>query len=185
MRDRKPPEPWHAFLTGLDNTLSESVELHCIGGFVITQMYGFERSTVDVDALLITPRDQQMRILERAGKGSELHKKYRLYLDFVTIVDPPYNYDERLQEMFPRVYSHLTLFALDPYDLALTKLSRNIERDREDVKYLARKVPFDLAILKQRYEQGLRSHITGDPRRHDLTVELWVEMIMEDRARGM
>jgi hypothetical protein len=42
--------------------------------------------------------------------------------------------------------------ALDPYDLALTKLERNIERDRSDVRYLARAIPFDLELLRVRYK---------------------------------
>lgn len=184
MPHSKVPEPWHSFLTELDDALSESVELHCIGGFVITLLYGLPRSTGDVDILLISPATQQAKLLEKAGKGSKLHAKHRIYLDFVTIVDAPYNYDERVTEMFPRVYQHLKLMALDPYDLALTKLSRNIERDREDVKYLARKAPLDLKVLKERYEQELRSHITGDPKRHDLTLQLWIEMIEEERNKS-
>jgi len=40
--------------------------------------------------------------------------------------------------VFPAAFQHLRLCALDPYDLALSKLERNIQRDREDVKYLAR-----------------------------------------------
>lgn len=183
MPHSKVPEPWHSFLTELDDALSENVELHCIGGFVITLLYGLPRPTGDVDTLLIHPAGQQAQLLEKAGKGSELHAKHRIYLDFVTIVDAPYNYDERLTEMFPGVYRHLKLMALDPYDLALTKLSRNIERDRGDVKYLARKVPLDLRVLKERYEQELRSHITGDAKRHDLTLQLWIEMIEEERNK--
>jgi hypothetical protein len=46
--------------------------------------------------------------------------------------------------MFPGAFQNLRLMALDPYDLALTKLERNIERDRSDVRYLARAIPFDL-----------------------------------------
>ena len=46
--------------------------------------------------------------------------------------------------------------AFDPHDLALTKLERNIERDRSDVRYLARTIPFDLEILRERYTTELR-----------------------------
>ena len=45
------PEPWASFLSQVDDHLSEEVELHCFGGFVITMLYGLARSTVDVDAL--------------------------------------------------------------------------------------------------------------------------------------
>ena len=181
MPPSKVSEPWHAFLTELDSAVSEAVDLHCIGGFVITQLYGFTRPTADIDTLFVTSRNELLRLLEKGRRGSELHKKYGVYLDFVSVADCPYDYDERLSEMFPGVYEHLRLLALDPYDLALTKLSRNIERDREDVKYLARCVPLDLKILKERYTVELRPYI-GNPTRHDLTLELWIEMITEERS---
>ena len=73
------------------------------------------------------------------------------------------------------------LLALDPYDLALTKLERNIERDRSDVRYLARSVPFDLAVLKERYLTELRPYL-GNPKREDLTLKLWIEAIEEERG---
>jgi hypothetical protein len=71
--------------------------------------------------------------------------------------------------------------ALDPYDLALTKLERNIERDRGDVRYLARTVPFDLNILRERYMIELHPYL-GHPAREDLTLQFWIEDIEEDRA---
>jgi hypothetical protein len=71
--------------------------------------------------------------------------------------------------------------ALDPYDLALTKLQRNIERDRDDVRFLARSVPLHLDLLRERYQNELRPFLTGNPESHDLTLGLWIEMIEEDR----
>jgi len=38
----------------------------------------------------------------------------------------------------------------------LSKLERNIQRDRDDVKHLAQSVPLDLKILKERYDKELR-----------------------------
>ncbi len=83
--------------------------------------------------------------------GGPLYRKYGVYLDRVTVAQPPYDYESRLQEMFPGAFQNLRLMALDPYDLALTKLERNIERNRSDVRYLARSIPFDLELLRDRY----------------------------------
>jgi hypothetical protein len=80
--------------------------------------------------------------------GGPLYKKYGIYLDRVTVAQPPYEYESRLQEMFPGTFHYFHLMAPDPYDLALTKLERNIERDRNDVRYLVRTVPFDLEMLR-------------------------------------
>jgi hypothetical protein len=178
------PEPWHSFLKELDQAVSVEVSLHCIGGFVITQMYGLPRQTADVDVITIAPRDEQVPVLQKAGKGSELQKKHGIYLDFVTVASCPHDYTERLTEMFPGTFQRLRLFALDPYDIALTKLTRNIERDREDVKYLTRTKDLDLEVLKHRYQMELRPYLIGDPKQYDLTLELWIEMIQEERNAG-
>lgn len=83
--------------------------------------------------------------------------------------------------MYPGVYKHIRLFALDPYDIALSKLCRNIGRDREDVLYLARHLPFDLQLLRERYKDELRPDLLGVPENQDAILNLWIEMIEQDR----
>lgn len=68
------------------------------------------------------------------------------------------------------------------YDIALAKIERNIDRDREDVKFLAEAVPFDLKFLEEIYIKELRL-ILGVPEREDLTLKLWIEMIEEERNK--
>lgn len=74
----------------------------------------------------------------------------------------------------------MLLRGLDPYDLALSKLERNTQRDRDDVKHLARTVPFDVKVLEDRYLTELRTDL-GNPKREDLTLKLWIEMIQEEQ----
>jgi len=87
-------------------------------------------------------------------------------------------------EMFPDAYRHLRLMALDPYDLALSKLERNSQKDRDDVRFLARSVPLDPEVLKRRYATELRWQL-GRPEREDLTLRLWSEIILEDKEGNM
>ncbi len=77
--------------------------------------------------------------------------------------------------MFPGTYQHIRLFALDPYDLALSKLDRNSEIDRADVKYLIKNVLLDRQTLQQRYESELRPGFNGNVERADTTMRLWLE----------
>lgn len=175
------PEPWRSFLSEIDASVFEEVEFHCLGGFVITVVYGLARPTADVDVLAVVPRGEIERLLDLAGKGSTLHRKYRLYLDLVTVATVPEDYQERLTEVAAGAFKRLRLFALDPYDLALAKLERNIQRDRDDVKHLAQVVPFDLNVLRSRYEKELRPYL-GNPEREDLTLRLWIESVEEERA---
>ena len=182
MRPRKVlPEPWLSFLNELDRIAGSTVRLDCIGGFVVTMLYGLTRPTADVDVLEIAPLSAADAFSKVAMLGGPLFQKYGVYLDRVTVAQPPYEYETRLQEMFPRTFQNLCLMALDPYDLALTKLERNIERDRNDVRYLARIVPFELNLLRERYQKELRPYL-GNPKREDLTLKLWIEAIEEDRA---
>jgi len=122
----------------------------------------------------------ELYMLEPVGRGSALHRKHTVYLDFVTIAAVFEDYDERLPEMFPGTFNHLQSFALDPYDLALAKLERNAQRDRDDVKHLAHAVPLDLNLLRERYERELRPNL-GNRTREDLTLRLWIEAIEEER----
>src|SRR5215813_2421607 len=181
---RKPkeiPEPWRSFLTELDRKATAETRLDCMGGFVVRMEYGLLRETADLDVLVIAPREQIAPLLELGKQGGPLHKKYKVYLDHVRVAKVPEGYEERLREMFPGTYKHLRLCALDPYDLALSKLERNIQRDRDDVKHLARSVPLDLKVLGQRYRDELRWQL-GNPQREDLTLKLWMEMIEEERS---
>lgn len=157
------PEPWKSFFSEIDAALSEELELHCLGGFVMTVLYGLERPTSDVDVLPIGSHAAIESLIDLAGERSKLHKKYKVYLQVVGVASVPDNFEDRLTEMFPLTFKHLRLLALDPYDLALSKLERNTQRDRDDVKHLARTVPFDLGLLQERYQRELRPDLGNLP----------------------
>jgi hypothetical protein len=159
------------------------VDFHCIGGFVVTRKYGFQRETSDVDVLSIAPDVQRSDLLRKAAQGSELHQKYRLYLDLVGVIEAyPENYESRLTEMFPGSLKRIRLWALEAHDLALTRLGRNIERDREDVKYLARENLITPEGLTRRCQDEMRPYIARPEQRTDPVLALWVDMIREELA---
>lgn len=153
-----------------------------MGGFVVAMVYGFSRPTGDLDVLEIAPPEIGRHMLDIAGQGSPLHKKYKICLHYVGVTHVPENYKDRLTKLFPEAFTHLRLFALDPYDLALSKLERNIQRDRDDVKHLARTIPFDMRLLEERYQSELRWQL-GNPEREDLTLQLWMDAINEERQK--
>ena len=169
------PTPWDAFLNELDRSVEEPVELHCLGGFVLTMLYGLKRPTADVDVLAVRP---PINLDPLAGIGSPLHKRHRVYLQLVTVLEAyPEDYEERLTEMFRGAFKNLRLLALDPHDLALTKLRRNSQRDREDVLHLAIAAPLDIETLRARYRE--MRPLLANPEREDLTLRLWIEAIQE------
>lgn len=179
MPSKMLPEPGNSFFAQIDAALSEPVHLHCIGGFAMTALHELERPTADVDVLPLASRSVTQQLIRLAGEGSPFHKRHKIHLQVVGVVTVPIDYEHRLIEMFPGSFKHLHLFALDPYDLALSKIERNTQRDRDDVKHLARTVPLDPRILRSRYERELRPDL-GNPERKDLTLKLWIEAIEEE-----
>lgn len=177
----RPPAPWDSFFGELDAAADSTVRLDCIGGFVVTLLYGLDRPTADVDVVELAPREAGQTLMQLGMRGGPLHEKHRIYLDRAAIAAIPESHEERLVEMFPGAYGNLRIMALDPYDLALSKLERNSQKDRDDVRFLARRVPFDLDLLQARYATELRFQL-GVPEREDLTMRLWLEMIREDRS---
>ena len=167
--------PWRAFLVDVDTRLPRSIEIHCLGGFVAALYYDLPRPTNDLDYVEVVPYDAMATVQELAGVESALARKHRVHFQHVGVASLPESYAERLTELFPTRFRRLRLFALDPHDLALSKLTRNSPIDREDVAQLARAVPLAASLLRARYRRELRPIIIGDPERHDRTLEMWIQ----------
>jgi hypothetical protein len=172
--ERDPPLPWGAFFDELDQALSEPIVLHCIGGFVVSLLYGLPRPTGDVDYIAAIPRYRIEELERLAGRGSKLESKYKVRLQHVTVTTMPEEYESRLKEMFPQRFKKLKILAPDPYDLVLSKLERNSPKDQGDVEYLARTVPLDPKILRERYDRELRPNLMARQSWHDGTLEMWI-----------
>jgi len=174
------PKRWYSFLTDLDDNLDRQTGLVCIGGFVIAMQYDLERETSDLDFITCIPEESGQNLRGIAGKGSQLHKKHKVYLDQVTVAQTTECYEDRLTEIFKAGFKHLRLFSLDPYDLALTKLERNSQKDREDVLRMAGSVEFDLEEFKERYETEFKVYVEDG--RHASTFDFWIELIEEQES---
>jgi hypothetical protein len=172
---RELPNQWHAFLADVDRQFPGPVEIHCLGGFVVAFYYDLPRPTNDLDYIEVVPHDAIATLEAIAGIESALAKKHRLHVQHVGVASLPESYAERLTELLPGRFQRLWLFALDPHDLALSKLARNSPIDRDDIAQLAKAVPLDAEVLRARYRQELRPIIIGDPVRHDRTLEMWIE----------
>jgi len=151
---KHPPEPWDSFLGCLDAMVDRPVRLDCIGGFVVTQLYGLDRLTADIDVIELAPPDIAAAIFSQASKGTPLARKHRVFIDRVSVAAIPEDYECRLVEMFPDAYRHLRLMAVDPYDLALSKLERDSQKDRDDVRFLGRTIPLDLLKTSRSLPHG-------------------------------
>jgi len=167
------PKPWPDFLKEIDAQLSQKVHLHCLGGFVLTVLYGVRRYTGDLDYREVVPRAAANELENIAGKDSVLCKKYKLFLQNVGIADLPEDYESRLKEIKVDL-ENLKLWALDPYDLLLAKVTRNSPKDQEDAKYLILKLKLEFKTFYDRWQKELGPRVSNRER-HDLTIQLWKE----------
>jgi hypothetical protein len=178
----RPPEPWNSFLTDIDALLQQSLEFHCFGGFPATMLYGVPRTTQDIDVLPIVDRALSIHLQEAAGPTSELRKKHKVYIDIVTVVTYPEDYDQRLRKIFPGTFKNIRTLALDPYDLVLMKLERSDRKDRDDVLHIALNQRLDLEVLKGRYVKEYRPYVLNE-QRIDAHLQVWIAMIEEARNK--
>ena len=155
-----------------------------MGGFVVTECYEHFRQTGDLDVIGmgVAPNRMSAKLNQLAGPGTDLAKKHKVYLDIVGVAIVPYEYESRLQDLYSDAFEWLHLKVMDPYDIALSKLSRNIDRDHEDVMHLARAIPFDLELFETRYREELYPYLFGDKKEKDDWFSAWLEDIRDERG---
>lgn len=174
-------EPWLSFLCDVDKSLTKPVEVHCLGGFVMSVLWELPRPTGDVDFIDIIPSEAMHELLVIAGEDSELARRYHLKFHRVTTALCPEDYVSRLVDISPRKILNLRLRALEIHDLVLAKLSRNSPRDRADVEYLAGKGALCRQILEDRFDAELRPYLLNE-KRETTTMNLWLEEYFENRS---
>jgi hypothetical protein len=168
------PASWKGFLEKLETLLEEPVRLDCIGGFAVVMGYGLPRATNDLDYRTLNPYDRINDLQRIAGPASALAKEYGVHVQYSAVDSMPESYEDRLRELFPGHFKNLLLFVPDAYDLVLSKLGRNIARDRQDVEYLAKSQHLDPAVVRERYQE-LIPNLIGSQNRHDQTLAFWLE----------
>lgn len=178
-----PPElmePWRSFLAALDAQLAAPVSLGCLGGFVLVHLYGAPRTTVDLDTFALHPLDISPLLEEYAGRHSQLHQRFGVYLQHVTIASVPCDAEQRYWPISANSFQYLSLFGLEAHDLALSKLDRFSPTDREDFLHLARHGHVSPDTLLERYHDELRPYLLGDLRTYDFRLNLWLSLAWPD-----
>jgi len=64
--------------------------------------------------------------------------------------------------------------ALEPYDLLLSKVSRNSPKDQEDAKYLIPNLKLEFETFYERWQVEMAPWISNRER-HELTMQPWKE----------
>jgi hypothetical protein len=167
-------EPWLGFFLAIDAALERPVEIHCIGGFALSVLAGWPRPTGDVDVSAVFPRSAGAELERLGGEGSGLAREHRIKLQVVSVAELPCDYADRLNDLTPSSCSRLRIRVAEAHDLALSKLDRNLARDREDVRHLAERGLISARVLQVRFEEELRPYALNENRSAG-TLELWIE----------
>ncbi len=116
---------------------SEPLELPLIGSAALMVLAGYERGTKDTDVLeTLDVGAAKERLLELAGKGTEIATRRLMYIDIVSNGLPflPHGPLFHLCDEINAGLQHLRLKALDVVDVVVSKLKRFSANDRNDIR---------------------------------------------------
>lgn len=147
------------------------IPLRVIGGMALVLQYDYKRVTKDADIIEVDEITEQIKsdILGIAGKNSKLHKKYRLYVEFLKKafpflpLNPNYTKIADLNKMLTNFYVE----ALDATDVIISKLPRFKGPDVDDISAMIEMGVVDKENLDKRFRMAVNEW-TCDARADDL-----------------
>ena len=139
------------------------IRMYIAGGAAVNLLTG-SRTTEDVDAVfsrrLLLDEDIKLSYRDPDGRARFLYLD-RNYNDTLGLLHENAYRDSRPVEI-PGIDRKLVdVRVLAPVDLALTKLGRFADQDREDIELLAKQGLIDSASLRKRAEEALGGYVGG------------------------
>lgn len=166
------------FLKALDEALDEPAKLVVIGGSALVLGYGGAAATNDIDTF-----ESYLDAIKEAAEQARTKTGLNIPIVNSGIAQLPNGYEDRLMRVLPHL-KNLEVLVLDAYDLAVSKLVRGNEHDRQQLAQLHALTPFDLDTLVTRFRDLMATYV-GDPTepwwslRH-LVEELWGDIAAAD-----
>lgn len=148
---------FEAFLRLVDEELARDTTIVVVGGAAIGLAYAPDHSTTDID-VMPTRNPALWEAVERANARSRVPVPFQA----VGIVQPPYEYEDRLRPLPIRGLKHLKVLVPEPHDLALMKVARGEAHDLAGIEDIHRASPLSLETLMARYEES-RVQFIGNP----------------------
>ena len=148
---------------GLPPALSEPVQAILVGGAAV-HIHTGARVSNDVEAVfsrrILLPQDLLIRYTDENGLPRQLVYDYN-YFSEIALMHP--DYDQDALPLGPLPNAPLTLAVLSPIDLAVSKLARFQDQDRQDILALAQRGLLNGPALRQRAQEALDYYV-GDTR---------------------
>lgn len=141
------------WLHGIDKRLNKKITIVAVGGTAMT-LLGLKPSTLDVD-LCISSEDEK-----NFERSLDKNFKVDIFTDgFIFSEQLPSDYVEKSKEILE--LKNISLKALSPLDIIITKAARLNARDEEDIRALAKYVKKEDLMKRFKHVVGTYS---GDER---------------------
>ncbi len=140
------PSDIQEFLEAADSYLKSSFKLVIIGGAAAALAYKASKTTTDIDTANRLPEELQ-HAFDAATKKTGL----AIPVSMAGIFDPPYCYEDRLQQYDQINLKFLKVYVPEQHDLALMKLVRGYENDIQTICEIHENMPFCFETLIERF----------------------------------
>lgn len=154
------------------------IKLYVAGGAALHLRTG-SRVTADIDAVfsqrVVIHDDLKASYRDTDGRARLLYFD-RSYNDTFGLLHPDAYRDSEHVDLQGIDNAILEVRALSPLDLAVSKLSRFSDQDREDIEILARNGLIDAKTLRERAEEALEGYV-GDIKPVRTTIEMACKLV--------
>lgn len=150
---------------------ARKIPLKIIGSAALLLQADYERGTKDSDVLETTDITLPIKekLLTLAGKGSDMSKSFRLYLDVVPAGIPFLPSPAKFHKIakLRRRLKHFEIETLDITDVAVSKLKRYNANDASDIAAMVEGGYIKHGKLVERFQKAV-DHYSMDARAEDL-----------------
>ncbi len=152
-----PASEFEDFLRLVDAELAEPCTIVIVGGAAIGLAYAHRHVTGDIDVMPIR-NERFWKAVEKA----QARLDSPIPLQAVGIVQPPYQYEDRLRPLELKGLRRLNVLIPEAHDLALMKVARGEAHDLAAIEEIHRVTPLSRDTLIARYEET-RPQFIGNP----------------------
>jgi len=140
------PSEIQEFLEAADSYLKSSFDLVIIGGAAAALAYKASKTTTDIDTA-----NQMLEELQHAFEAATKKTGLAIPVSMAGVFDPPYCYEDRLQQHDQINLKFLKVYVPEQHDLALMKIVRGYENDIQTICEIHENMPFCFETLIERF----------------------------------
>jgi hypothetical protein len=133
------------------------ITLHVIGSTALMMLAGMRAGTTDSDIIETAELDEDIKrkLLDIAGPGSECERRFGLHLQFVARGIPLLPQAPRYRAIDGWRLAKIKIKALDPVDVAVSKLKLLRPRDKADISMLVQEGHITHDDLLRRFKSAV------------------------------